>query len=271
MSWLKKLKSELKRDVKKRKSFHHPSLAKELKRIRIFLDEKRDINGWILDDCDAMLYQGLYGAITKEKATIFAAQVKGIKGRFNRRPKNDCLSTNESKSTWSRDMGLGLMWWCYRAKNHKALNEHFSYCQKHKGRMGDGVYSRIFYTPQFASLLDQVRFAAKNRDYPWYKRVRYIYTEGLDGYQAHLMVLVIALYGEMYGKIPYRAFERLKEHSDRKPHNPLYAAVYARFGGSVKRAFDACLAPDIDDYAGGKHKDIMQASDRLFAIDYLTR
>lgn len=276
MGWLEKLKSSVNSvftsEYVKMKKVKIKTIGPrmQLNELRKKIESKRDKYGWVLGDCDAMLYMGLFGAVTEEKATVFNAQ-SDIVGKYFRRPGRECYAHDESKSSWSRDQGLGFIWWCYRANNRKALNAHFRYGQENGWKMGDGAISRILYTPQFIGLFDQARFEVNGNAYPdWKKKINpYIFPSGLDGYQAHLQVLIIALIGEINGKIPNEAFKRLKEHHSRKPSNPLYACVLARFkGGNIDYALRACMNPKIDDYA--PHQ-IMRDIDTLFAIEYLIR
>ena len=138
--------------------------------------------------------------------------------------------------------------------------------------MGKGPLERTLYTPTHISLLDQVKFKTQNRDYPWWKKIPQLYVPNQDGYRAHLQVLSIALEGEMYGKICKDAFSRLNDQHKRKPSNPLFASVLAKFDEKkINAAIHALKNPIIDDYSGGKNGEIMQKIDRLFAVNYLIR
>ena len=272
MGWFDRIKAITRADIKRRKAPDKLGFRGLRTRLIDEISEEENQFEWVIEGCDAMLYHGLYEAVIKRgTSALLYAQAGLTKGRFYRRPGVECYKAKQSASTWSRDMGLGLIYACFRNNDHTILGQHYQYGKTHAWKMGDGAISRIYYTPQFASLLDQAKFKARGDDYKWYKRVRYSMPKGLDGYQAHLQVLIIAMIGEMYGKIPYRMFQRLKEHSDRKPRNPLFASVYARYGGCNQRAVLACINPIIDDYAGGSEKVVMQKIDRLFAVDYLIR
>lgn len=238
------------------------------------IESKRDERGWVLDDCDAMLYQGLFEACAKNSFPLQYAEDRKHRGKFYRTSEQCCYKDKKSASEWSKDMGIGLMYWCLRNGNKRALNDHFKYGQKNKWVMGRGPISRTFYTPSYISLLDQVRHKLNGKKYPDYKKrlAPQIYNSGLSGYQAHLQVLAIALEGELYGKIPKEAFKRLKEHNSRKPWNPLFAAVYARFkGGNIDFAINAIKSPLIDDYDGGVGAKTKHDIDTVFAANYLHR
>jgi len=276
MSWLNKLKEIAKsvtpcRYVSKKSIPAHikPTLEPIHKSLLYDLERKRDRQGWVLHDCDAMLWQGLYGAVTKEKTTIFAAMEDS--GLAYRQPKKDCLATRKSKSSWSRDMMVGMLTWCLHAKNSHALDLHFAYGQKHKWRMGFGPVSRTLYTPQIVSLLDQVRFHIKGKPYPKYKKIPYIFSSGLVDYQAHLQVLVVLIIGEMYGKIPAEAFKRLEEHYKRSKRNPLYAAAMLRYGGAkyATAAISACTSPVFDSSVRSNNQKVSEDAERLYAISLI--
>jgi hypothetical protein len=277
MSWWKKAKSIIRSvvpskhvKVKKVAPYRLEELKKErsklLWKIGNQVDQKTE---WIChDDCDGFLWEGKFRSVSLMHSEFALSCAEGEKGKFYRTPSKDCYSKGKSGSTWSRDMGVGFLWWVWRDRNITALHNHIVYGDRHNWKMGDGPLSRVQYTPQLIGLTCRVWnkiTGEKRKD----AKTPYIYSSGLRDYQAHLQCLVIALEAEINGKIPKVAWDRVKEHFFRKGSNPLYAVLQATFTGHGNHAFNACMKPQFDTYVRGpKHcKDI----EKLFAIDLLIR
>lgn len=249
--------------------------------------ELRLDNGWLDDGCDAMLFQGKYQAT--EGAFYLdprSAELSGEAGRFFRRGSTPCWDEKDlgSKTTWSRDMGLGLIYWLFRTKNLSALEDHATYGTQNKWQMGkpydDG---RVVYTPNMLSLLYNA-IAVLGGDNSLHRAWPPAYPTGLIDYQAHLQVLSIALRGELARKledapqkprkglllsISTTMYDRLEEHAQRDP-NPLYLAVLGKYSGNMKPAVDACLEEVVPEWDRCSKREC-RIPDLAFACDFIMR
>jgi len=276
MGWLNKLKSIAKsiapcRHVSVKKKTAHRELKREKEALLSKLHGKRNMYGWLFEDCDSFLWQALFNAVDKDKMPASFASPEA--GKYYRRPGKECYKSKESGSSWSKDMGSGLILLGLMSNNKRMLDEHFAYGQKHKWVMGEGAPSRTVYTPQLSSILDQARFFLGKRKYPQYKKVPYLFTEGLKDYQAHLQVINILSISIINNKIPMEAFKRIEEHYRRSPRNPLYAAAMFRFGGNkyLPLAIHACLNPVFDPSVRCHNQQNAEDTERLFAISLILK
>jgi hypothetical protein len=249
------------------------SLAKELR------DSE---NGWLVNDRDGMLWTGLYAASPGvDGVNIEAAEDALRPGKFFRCSLDPCKVNPDdpSWSDWSRDMGTGLLAYAWRKKNLALLGRHAAYGEKANWKMGDpdGDFRGV-YPPAFVGRLYQTIHALDGQDDPrrlWPD----LYPAGLVDYQAHLQVMNIWHRGEVMAargmdandessahmpddasgdgmtttgqsltQISDTMLDRLKEHADRDPRNPLFAYVLGQYTGDMDAAVNACL--DNPDYAG---------------------
>lgn len=234
--------------------------------------------GWITPtDCDGMLWTGKYAAATGVSGVnLAAAEVEP--GRFDRRPPPPCTSANPNWSSFSRDMGTGVLAAAWRTKDLGMLERHADYGRAHNWRMGEPVGDgRSIYTPAMLGRLFQIIYALGGED-SLDRHWPDLYPKGLVDFQAHLQVMGIWLVGEVdeemkkAGKsgdaMPHdepiiddpapegpglldvtdSQFEILKSQAARDPKDPLFQGVLGIYTGDMEPALDACLAPD--QYAG---------------------
>lgn len=232
-----------------------------------------DGSGWIVDDCDAMLWQGIWESCNLNSQTLAAAEAEH--GRYLRRPPTlenpECYASGHSKSTWSKDMAIGFFWWCWRTKDKRALYDHVEYGRKNCWNMGFPTHliARVQYTPSLVGLLHKILNHLDGRNYKE-ALIPQLYPSGLVDFEAHLQVLMIALIGEMDRKIPKEAFLRLVEHFNRAPFNPLYASVLARFDAAYyPAAVAATMNPRFESYFRGSEGAMI--AEHLFSIYYLCK
>jgi hypothetical protein len=242
--------------------------ATSLKRLR--MDLVRDLTikpGWAANDCDAMLWQAKLDAVTGRTELIL--QAEGSPGRFFRRASRDCYSKRLSKSSWSRDMAVGFFWWIWRTKSLDAAYRHLNYGRKKLWKMGTGPLARVQYTPQLIGLFHKIINKVGGRNFNEAK-IPYVWPTGLVDYEAHLQCLVMALIGEMNGKIPEPAFRRLNGHYERERRNPLYAVLHTIYTGKhISETVEVCHNPKFDSYVRGPEK--ARQIELLFAVDLLLR
>lgn len=231
--------------------------------------ELRDIqNGWLMSDgCDSMLYNGLWASSPGiDGVDINAAEYPDEPGRFGRRPGTPCwtpeLGDNGSKTTWSRDMGMGFIVWAYRKGNIGVLERHAKYGKSKNWQMGEPFDDgRVQYTPAMIGQLYYAIYAlggedSTNRIWP------NVYPSGLNDFEAHLQMLSIYLRGTIAEKLnsadavpakPGSAlidisapmFDRVIEHSTREPMCPFYEYLRAVYvDGKMDHATELVMSPD---------------------------
>lgn len=210
---------------------------------------RRSKDGWLgTSECDAMLFTGKYSCAVgaSNGLTITAAEYPSEPGRFNRRPAPFCEAGAGSKTSWSRDMGMGLMAYAWCNKDLAVLQRHASYGEAHQWKMGEPLDDgRVVYTPSVIGHLYQLIYTLGGQDNA--NRVwPSIYSSGLTDFQAHLQMVDIWLRAEMAqrqidltGTAPQQEghsnernslalavsgqmFDRIKEHAEREPNCPFY-------------------------------------------------
>ncbi len=228
---------------------------------------------WVVNDCDAMLWNAKLYSVAG--APLFHVELAEREpGRYHRRPA-PCWTAEEgdigSKTTWSRDMGRGLIMWAWRTKNVAVLQAHFDYGKAHDWIMGypfdDG---RVLYTPAIQGALGQTIYALGGAD-TFERKWPDVYPGGLTDYEAHLQVLSIQHRGEVEEYLRTKGEgdarppgpvvvddpsgetalvmdvspdmkERLKEHAEREPGNAFFQAAYGRYSGNMEPAASALTA-----------------------------
>lgn len=220
--------------------------------------ERATADGWLdTDQCDAMLFSGKYacalvGSDKYPMINIIAAEYPDQPGRFNRRPQPFCEAGAGSKTSWSRDMGKGLMAYAWCAKDLPVLERHAKYGVDNFWKMGEPTADgRVVYTPGMIGQLYELIYALggednANRVWP------NVYAEGLDDYEAHLQMIDIWLRGEVTRKpydltldISQTMYQRVKEHSAKQPNCPFYQYMLALYEtGKLERTVDLLLSTE---------------------------
>lgn len=217
-----------------------------------FAKSKTDAHGWLEAECDAMLWNAKFSCGGGEP-DLTAAEYPDQPGRFNRKPLPGCgPQFGNSKTTWSRDMGMGLIahGWC--RKDLALMERHRDYGLYHNWVMGEPAFpdGRVIYTPNVIGVLSEVIFRiggpdSNNRLWPS------VYPSGLRDYHAHLQMINIWLRGEMEPSV-VRAlgtldisegmYARVVEHSDREPECPFYQYMRGIYDGDLTKAVDSLMA-----------------------------
>ncbi len=225
--------------------------------------------GWLArNDCDGMIWAGKYAASRGVTGVnILAAEYPDSPGKFGRRPPPWCWDgkDNGSKTEWSRDMAVGgLLPYAFLTGRIEVLERHAAYGRAHHWLMGEPLLDgRAVYTPSLKGLLYKTIDAlggTPDVEAFWPDS----WPSGLTDYEAHLQVMSIWLHGETARRlgdsdqIPQRIaekttalqisetmFDRLQEHVDREPMNPLYRAVYGLYDGDMGAAADVLLDPSM--------------------------
>lgn len=215
-----------------------PTLAERVEIYRALQPTVSDQRGWTdTDRCDALLWASLRAA-SGVTVDVTAAQDPEDPGRWFRRPVDlpECFATGESKSTISRDMLLGVLWWAWTARRSDVVGDLWDFAREREGVMGDGEFGGL------ETLLNVNMFGLLGR--------LCVKTEACDatasvsaaipltyqspnptGFERHLEVLQITLGGELDGAISTQAVERLRRHASEQPLNPLFAAALVLYDG----------------------------------------
>ena len=151
----------------------------------------------------------------------------------------DNLPPNQP-STISRDMVLGLLWYCWRQKRLDLLEQFWDYCKKNHWVIGQGDASRICLLPGLQGTLALLiarmggtKHLARYNPQSW--------PSGQVGFEAHLEVLHILLRGEAEGMVDASCLAVLNEQAVRQPNNPLFAAALMRYTGQIGKADSSLL------------------------------
>lgn len=150
------------------------------------------------DKCDALLFTGLLGAAGR-RSMILAARDKN--GAWHRRPLDRPCYPQFSKSSISRDMLLGLLWYIWRNKSLDIANDLWDYGVKHNWIMGEGYPSRIYFTPGLQATLAEIIYRLGGKDHWYIRNLPQVWVGSMTGYRAHLEILHIMLRGELLGYI----------------------------------------------------------------------
>lgn len=231
--------------------------------------------GWVSDDCDAMLWNAKLATVSGVSVDIKSAMYKDQPGRYGRRPGVPCYphaqGHSTSKTTWSRDMGMGLILYAQRTGRPDLLDEHAKYGEQNKWLMGKPLADfRAIYTPNIQSLLYQSMSSLGGRKslrrfYPIY------FAAGLDDYQAHLQMMTIDVLGLVDGTLTKLMISRVKEHVEREPYNAYYAYLLARIDGEYLRAVRLVLNDNTrkGDYVRCDDMKSCLLAERLFVLESL--
>lgn len=237
--------------------------------------------GWLDLGCDGFKRTALYAASPGVTGVdLRAAEYPNEPGRFHRRPLSNPCWTPElgdvgSRTTWSRDMGMGLLAYAWAKKDLLILKAHADYGVAHPYKweglpaweMGEPFADgRAIYTPAMLGLVYQGIYAlggGHNDDRVWPN----IYTKGLTDYQAQLQMMDIWFRGEVAKalgdadampqpggdgdgddvagqgllQVSGSMWDRIEEHHRREPLDPFYAYMWGLYGGDMSPAIESCL------------------------------
>lgn len=198
--------------------------------------KKFDAQKFVGERCDALLFTSLW-SVACGLGDVDPFQDPQKPGYWHRNPQRDCFlngKDNGSKSSISRDMLLGLMFYAWKAKRKDHVDGLVGYGEANGWFMGDAIdvktrVSRTLMTPALIDLLYQIqnRLALQEPD-PETADAFFIN----KGYQAHLDVIRILLDGSVKGTITATQGSILKAQADRDPQNALFLAAAARYGKS---------------------------------------
>ena len=214
--------------------------AEKLQRAQEIKDQT---NSWITpNSCDGMLWSGKYGTVDCSFDPTASEREPGL---FGRRP-IPCWSDGENngaKTTWSRDMSIGLLAWAIECKNVDVLKRHRDYGRKHNWIMGKPLQDgRVIYTPQIVDMLmDTIAYLDGDDDY---SKIIPIWPSGLTGYEAHLQMMSIWI-RKHYEPVNDLMYRRILEHASREPNNPFYSLMAAFYDGGLDETINLLIDPEM--------------------------
>lgn len=191
----------------------------------------QDASGFIMTNtCDATFFSGLLSAAAPSlHINIYAAQDNT--GAWFRRPEHDCgPAFNNSRSTISRDMMLGVMWSLWRNHDLAAAEDLLSQLKQNNFILaGEGSAGELTFLPSYINTLSQIIYRLGGPRHEIELALPAIISEGDLGFEAHLTVWHILLRGELLSSIPEHNFNILQDYVKQNPENPLFQAAYHKY------------------------------------------
>jgi hypothetical protein len=130
------------------------------------------------------------------------------------------LALEQGSSTISRDMLLGLAYYCYYRKDLKAAESVIACAFKNFGVMGIGSLSRTMMTPALLGTFALICKSLGSRKYSLLAKIPFNGSTKAIGFQAHLTVLHGLLRDELEGTNRTALYQH---HFERMPINALFA------------------------------------------------
>jgi len=178
--------------------------------------------------CDSLLWTGLIGSVMPDPINITAARKPN--GAWCRRPLvngvDTCYDLNNSKSSISRDMLLGLMWYIWRNKRLDLANDLWKYGSSNFWVMGKGTLASTYFSLNNRNILANIIYALGGKNHFIYRKFP-LFIGFNFGYKAHLDILTLLLSAEILGKVDYSCI--IEHHFKRNPNNALFSYAYAKF------------------------------------------
>ena len=212
------------------------------------IQDHQDSDGFILSShCDSLLFTSLMG-VAIDEGMIDITAARDDDGRWYRRPAKDCLSSGGSKSSISKDMILGLMWYIWKHKLvdeaqmlHDYIEDNNYIIGEHDGSV-DGR-SRVTMSPAMLSTITQIIYKLDGRNYSEKRRIPVLWTTPSPGFESHLTALHLTLRREVYGHLSVNGAGVLRKLYDREPSNPLFAYAAGDYGKTIAILSSEVLYP----------------------------
>ncbi len=221
-------------------------LDKKYQKYLELLPQVQDKYGFIEShECDALLWTGLVGCLPGLAINIDAAFNSKDK-TWHRRPINHPCYPCHSKSTISRDMFLGLAWYCYANKRTDIADQIVKYTLKHFGCMGKGKglegLSRInIMPPLFVTFLLMSKWGKYFKWLDLLIPANMMASKKQKGFRAHLQVMHCLLRNKLTGTNKYKNI--FKYHAEKQPNNALFQYLVRNRSRAEKILNDPILFP----------------------------
>lgn len=198
-------------------------------------------------ECDSLLFTGLVGCLPSVSVDIDAAFDKET-GMWHRRPTNKLCFPIGSRSTISRDMLIGLAFYCYYNKRLDISEQIIKYALSHYGIMGKAnnkitLLSRCFIGPGLLATFAWISFRLGGPSRSWLRWIPADTGPIVKDYQAHLQVLHILLRARLSHYMSKRDRRVLKEQLKRQPNNPLFLYANDHKDLAARMLLDQTLWP----------------------------
>mgnify|MGYP001615603093 CR=1 FL=1 len=183
------------------------------------------------------MFSGLLSA-ARPDLNINIDAAKDENGAWYRRPGHDCgPAFNNSRSTISRDMVVGLLWHMWRNKDVKGAT---ALLKDLKARTywlrGEGTAGELLMTPALVNTLAEMVFRMGGTSYDTERAFPAILDDSGEGFIAHLTVLHLLLRGEILGGLFESDIKTLKSYMDKSPQNPLFVGAYHKYSDGNQSA-----------------------------------
>lgn len=198
-------------------------------------DTVRDPYGFIeSDQCDSLLFTAL--ASFNKPVNIRIARSEN--GQWFRTPDHLCYQNYienlqhaddptwtplkpDSKSSISREMLLGVMWYAYIHSDLQLVESIYGYAIEHNWVMGDGLINRTTMSTSMMATLSQLIYKLGGRDHAE-RLLPVTWLPGATDFERHIQAWHILLRIRVYDTIEESAFKRLDSFVESQPNNPLY-------------------------------------------------
>lgn len=168
-------------------------LIKQYVKYREWIKKHQDQWGFVYTDrCDSLLFSALLGCATND---VILSAAQSNNGAWLRRPANypECFKAGQSKSTISRDMLLGVAWYCHVNRRLDLSEQIIKYALRHALKMGQGTPSRVFMSLSLLSTFAWISYRLGGPSRPILRHLPSIWSKHVTGYQRHLSCLHMLL------------------------------------------------------------------------------
>ena len=188
----------------------------------------QDGDGYVdTDHCDSVLHTALLGA--GEVGIENMAAARSLTGQWFRRPLtyDECLASGQSRSSFSRDMVTGLLWYWYTARDWRAAEQFYAYAGEHNLKIGDSDgtiegLSRVFMSPDLMALLAEVIYRTGGPNHLATRNLATRHSPDVVGFLAHTEVLQAILWRQLTGRYSKSESAAIANHVARRPENALF-------------------------------------------------
>lgn len=206
----------------------HKTLAPKYALYRTKISDRQDQYGFIESDhCDSLLFTSLAAVAGMNGVQILAARDKD--GRWHRRPTHRPCYPNGSRSTISRDMLLGLLWYIWSKKDLQLAKDLWQAGKRDNWIMGEGDIARIYFTPGLQATLAEIIYRLGGPNYWLSRRMPQSWSKMTKDYGSHLQALHLALRASLLGGMDSKMLDVSKHLNKKQPHNPLFKYLVARY------------------------------------------
>ncbi len=179
------------------------------------------------DKCDSLAHTGLIAIHPQIDVDLEAAEISD--GEWLRRPVTykECHKSGESRSKISRDGLLSVIYAAYVNKDLAMLERMWEYGASNNWVMGSTLHSVM--NPNMISLLAQAIHKLGGADHYISRQIPVLPLYNCKGYECHLSMVQIALFGELNGKIYEHHLDFLKKLEKKNPKNILVKTIIHKY------------------------------------------